>query len=366
MISQRVKNIKESGIRKVFELSANNKGDLIDFSIGQPHFNTPERLKKAIGESVFNDFNKYAPTKGFLNLRKKISVKLKKENNILAKPENIIVTLGVSGGIFLAIATLFNRGDEVILPDPYFVLYDQFFRFFGVKVVYWSTYPDFHLKNDKLEKLITSKTKAVIINSPNNPTGAVYEEDEIRELLKIAKKNELFIISDEVYEKFDYDKKFFSPGGIYNKTITLNGFSKSHLITGWRVGYVHAENKIISAMNKLQQYTFVCAPSPAQMAIKNEWNLDLSSYVGEYKINRDYLVENLNPSLKLNIPEGAYYAFIKKPRNHYDFIKKLIKNNVLVVPGEVFSRKKDYFRLSFAVDLATLKKGIKIINKISK
>ncbi|MCD4694431.1 aminotransferase class I/II-fold pyridoxal phosphate-dependent enzyme [bacterium] len=365
MISQRVKKIKESGIRKVFELSANNKGDLIDLSIGQPHFNTPNKLKKAISEAVSNDFNKYTPTNGFLNLRNKIAVKLRKENNILAKSDDIIVTSGVSGGLFLTFATLLNRGDEVVLPDPYFVLYDQLLRFFGVKPVYWSTYPDFHLKNEKLEKLITSKTRAIIINSPNNPTGMVYGEHEIRELVKIAKKNKLFIVSDEVYEKFDYDKKFFSAGSIYSKTITLNGFSKSHLITGWRIGYVHGPGEIIGAMNKLQQYTFVCAPSPAQAALENEWHFDFSPYVREYKVNRDYIVKELSPSLKFNLPEGAYYAFIKKPKDNTDFINKLVKNNVLVVPGEVFSRKKDYFRLSFAVSLLTLKKGIKIINEIS-
>jgi aspartate aminotransferase/aminotransferase len=366
MISERVKKIKESGIRKVFELSASNKGNMIDLSIGQPHFKTPDKLKKAIKEAVSNDFNNYTPTKGFLALRKKIVLKLKKENNIPAKIDDVIITAGVSGGLFLTFASLFNRGDEVILPDPYFVLYKELLTFFGVKVVYWNTYPDFHLKNERLEELITPKTKAILINSPNNPTGAVYGKEELNALVKIAKKRNLFIISDEVYEKFDYSKKFFSVGSIYNKTITLNGFSKSHLVTGWRVGYLHGPRKIISAMNKLQQYTFVCASAPAQFALEREMSMNISSYVDVYRKNLDYIEKELNPKLNFERSEGAYYAFIKSPKGEPDFIEKLIKNNVLVIPGEVFSQKKGYFRLSFAVDIKNLKEGIKIINKISK
>ncbi len=366
MLSKRIKKIEESGIRKVFEMASQNKGELLDFSIGQPHFKTPEKLKNALCKASQDNYNHYTSTKGLEGLRKKIIDKLKKQNKINAKEEEVMITNGVSGGIFLSFAVLLDQGDEVILPDPYFVLYKQILDFFGIKTVFLDTYPDFHINPDKLKELITTKTKAVIINSPNNPTGMVYEKEELEEVVQIAQENDLFIFSDEIYEKFDFDNRFFSIGSIYDKTITLNGFSKSHLVTGWRVGYLHGPASVIEAMNKLQQYTFVCAPAIGQQAIFSEWDVDLSSYVSQYRSNRDYLVSNLDSKFKFVDPEGSYYAFIKNPQGMKDFSKKLIENKVLVVPGKVFSKRKGYFRLSFATEQKKLEKGIDILNKIVK
>lgn len=366
MLSQRIQRIEESGIRKVFELASQNRGEFYNFSIGQPHFKTPEKLKKALAQAAQDDYNSYTSTSGLPELREKIALKLKKENNIQSGADNIIVTNGVSGGLFLAFSSLLNPGDEVILPDPYFVLYKQLLDFLGVKTVFWDTYPDFHLDSQKLKKLITPKTKAVIINSPNNPTGMVYSRKELEEVAKISEDRGLYVISDEIYEKFDYEDKFFSIGSVYEKTITLNGFSKSHLVTGWRVGYVQAPGDIIEAMNKLQQYTFVCASSVAQQALNLEWETDLSEYIESYKQNRDFIVSELDPAYNFYSSEGSYYFFIKNPKEKKDFISELIKNKVLVIPGEVFSQKEGYFRLSFAVEKKTLKKGVEILNKLAK
>jgi len=246
------------------------------------------------------------------------------------------------------------------------------------KFVSLDTYPansgagqDFHIDPEKLEKLITPacagqapKTKAILLNSPNNPTGAVYTKEELEKIADIARKNDLLVISDEIYEKFDYDNNFFSIGSIYKKTVTLNGFSKSHSITGWRVGYAHGPKEIIEAMNKLQQYTFVCSPSFAQFALAEE----LSPEIGEienYKKKRDFVYENLRDKYELNIPEGAFYAFVKIPESQKDFVNKCIKNKLLVVPGNVFSDRNDYFRISFAADDEMLKKGIEILKSLA-
>lgn len=366
MISKRVQRIEESAIRKVFEMTASSDKDLLNFSIGQPHFETPKNLKNKIGEAALKNFNNYTSTKGLQGLRDKISEKLNKKNSIKAEPDEIIVTTGVSGALFLTFGTLLDEGDEVIVPDPYFVLYKQLLNFLGVKPVYLDTYPDFHLKAKKIESLVGGDTKAILLNTPNNPTGAVYDKNELSEVAKIAEEYNLYIISDEVYEQFDYDNKFFSVGSIYNKTITLNGFSKSHLVTGWRVGYAHGPREVIDAMNKLQQYTFVCAPSTSQYALENEWNVDLSECTRLYKKNRDYLVKNLSQKYVFSNPAGAYYAYIKIPAHKEDFISELIKNKILVVPGEAFSLKEGYFRLSFAVEHETLKKGIETLNKLVK
>ncbi len=366
MLSKRIKRIEESGIRKIFELAAGKQGEFYDFSIGQPHFKTPDKLKKALAQAAEDNYNRYTPTAGLPELKEKIASKLKNKNNIETEADNIIVTSGVSGGIFLSFSSLLESGDEVILPDPYFVLYKQMLDFLGVKTVFWDTYPDFHLNGKKLEKLITSKTKAIILNSPNNPTGMVYSREELKKVAEIAQKRGLYIFSDEVYEQFDYEGKFFSIGSIYDKTITLNGFAKSHLITGWRVGYVSAPKEIIEAMNKLQQYTFVCASSVAQQALNLAWEVDLSDYVDEYRKNRDFVISNLNSAYEFCNTEGSYYFFLKNPREKKDFVSELIEHKVLVVPGRVFSQKKGYFRFSLAVDLKTLKKGIEILNKVAK
>jgi len=364
MLSQRIKNIEASAIRKIFELAVKSQNEYINLSIGQPHFSTPQKLKKAAKTAIDNNYNGYLSTLGDKKLRRKIAIKLLKENKIKAKPENIIITAGTSGAIFLSLSSIINPGDEIILPDPYFVLYKQIINFLGGKTIFLDTYPDFQINPEKLKKIITNKTKAIILNTPNNPTGAVYDKQTLKKVANIAKQKNVLIIADEIYEKFDYNQKFFSIGSVYKNTLTLNGFSKSHAIPGWRVGYAHGPSKIIEAMNKLQQYTFVCAPSFAQIALAEEIEAEPTKEYKKYKIKRDYVYNNLKNKYELNIPEGAFYAFIKIPKGRKNFIAEMISKKLLVVPGSAFSRQSNYFRLCFAVDDQTLKKGIEILQSL--
>ncbi len=361
-LSNRIEKLEESGIRKVFDLSTSVGKDAINFSIGQPHFKTPFELKKAGQTAIRNNFNAYMPTKGYLPLREKIAIKLDRDNDIKADKNDIIITAGVSGALFLLFSSVLNKDDEVILPDPYFVLYAEVLKYLGVKIVLHNTYPDFRLQANKIEQLITKKTKLIIINSPNNPTGIVYDQSELEELKEVAEKHDLLIVSDEIYEAFDYEKKFFSIGSIYKNTITLNGFSKNLSITGWRIGYAHGPSEIIEAMNKLQMYSFVCAPSFAQRAVSQV--MDSGIPVFDYKKNRDYLYSELKDKYELNVPEGAFYAFIKVPKNIDNFYDRLIKKKLLIVPGDVFSGNNDYFRISFALDFDLLKKGIQVLKDL--
>ncbi len=360
-LSNRIERIEESGIRKVFELAVKNKGELINLSIGQPHFPAPKILKQKAQEAIENNFNAYLPTMGLPALREKIVEKLKIQNEIEAELEQVIITTGVAGGVFLALSAVINPGDEVILPDPYFVLYKQVLNYLGAKIVYLDTYPDFDLSPEKLAQLVTKKTKLIIINSPNNPTGKVYSKETLEKVVKIARKNKLIILSDEIYEIFDYENKFFSVGSIYEKTITLNGFSKSHSVTGWRVGFAQGPCEIIEAMNKLQQHTFVCAPSFAQQALADGFDIDLNEAPEYYKKNRDYLCKNLEKYYDFEKSEGAFYLFLKKPLGVENFNQKLIDNGLLTISGEVFSERADYFRLSFAVEFDKIKKGVEIL-----
>lgn len=364
MPSKRIKNIKESGIRKVFSLiEKKDPKKIVNLSVGQPHFPTPKKIKQAAQKAIKENYNAYTQTAGTLELRKKIAEKLRTKNNIKAKENEILISNGVSGALFLVFSALFNREDEIIIPDPFFVSYKQLSDFYSIKAKYLDTYPDFRINPEKLEKIISSKTKAIFLNSPGNPTGVVYSKEEIENIVKIAKKYKLWIISDEIYEIFDYEKKFISPGSIYKKTITLNGFSKSHSITGWRLGYIHAPEELINLMSNLQQYTFVCAPSFAQKAISDNISVNLDKEVRYYKENKDLFYKELKDYYEFNKPEGAFYAYLKIPKGKNNFVEELIDKNLLVVPGEVFSKKKNYFRISFAVEREKLIKGIEILKK---
>jgi aspartate aminotransferase/aminotransferase len=365
MLSKRIKKIKPSGIRKYFDLAFGSKEKFIDFSIGQPHFNVPEEVKGAAAKAIQNNQNKYTPTKGTRKLRQAVVKKLQTDNNIKAKAEDIIITAGTSGGIFLALSAILDPGDEIIIPDPYFVLYNQVATFLGAKIVLLDTYPDFQLSIDKLGSLVTKNTKAIIINSPNNPTGAVYTQEELIKLAELASKNNLIVLSDEVYEKFDYDKRFFSVGSIYDKTITLNGFSKSHAMTGWRVGYAHGPHEIIEEMCKLQQYTFINAPTPAQAAAITALSTDMSAQYRDYSAKRDYIYNELNNYYNFDKPQGAFYAFLELPKNKENFIDEIISANILAVPGKVFSKKETHLRISYAVTNETLEKGVSALKKIT-
>ncbi len=364
ILSERVNRLEGSGIRRIFELASRNKGEYINLSIGQPDFKVSNSLKLAAKKAIDEDFNSYTSTAGSIELKEIIIKKLLEKNSIHSQDDELIITAGVSGAIFLLLATILNEGDEVILPDPYFVVYDQVIKFFGAKVVLLDTYPDFHIDSKKLESLITKKTKAIIINSPGNPTGAVFSREELALVTEVAKLNNTLVISDEIYEYFDYDKKFFSIGSIYKNTVTLNGYSKSHAATGWRLGYAHGPAEIISAMNKLQQYTFVCAPSFAQHALAIEQNFDFTGVLKNYKDKRNLIYNGLRDKYELNIPEGAFYAFVKIPENRPNFIEELIASKILAVPGSVFSSKSSHFRICFAAENEVLEKAIGILNNL--
>jgi aspartate/methionine/tyrosine aminotransferase len=365
MLSKKIQKMESSGIRKVFEMAAKNKGMFVNLSIGQPHFKASKKLKDSAKEAVFGDANGYLQTKGILELRQEIALNLRKTRKIKVDPERIIVTNGVSGAIFLLFSSIFDPGDEVILPDPYFVLYKEILHFLEVKIKILNTYPDFRIDPRKLSELISPKTKAIIINSPNNPTGVVYDRKEIERIVDVVKREKIWIISDEIYSNFDYEKKFFSPASIYEKTILLDGFSKSHSVPGWRIGYTYGPEEVIEAMNKLQQYTFICAPSFAQVAMLGNVALFPKKEIEAYKKKRDFVYQNLKDLYEFKKPDGAFYAFLKIPTGAKNFQEELIRQEILVVSGDVFSKKKNYFRISFAVSDEDLKKGVEILRKIA-
>lgn len=363
-IAERLNNFKTSGIRKAFALAAKIK-EPIDLSIGQPDFDIPDVVKKEAIKQIHKGFNKYVPSNGIPELRTKIAKKLKEQNGILAKDDEVLVTAGTTGAIFLAYLALLDPGDEIIIFDPYFVVYGQLAELLGAKVKVIDTYPDFQPNIAKVKAAISPKTKLIVLNSPNNPTGAVYAKELILEIVELARKNDIYLLSDEVYEDFCYEGKNFSPGSVYKNTLTLNGFSKSVSATGWRIGYVAGPKPIIEAMTSLQQYTFVCAPSFAQKAALVALDYRNNKEVLAFRKKRDYLYNELKDHYEIIKPQGAFYLFLKCPIDGDKFAEKLAEHKLIVVPGSAFSKKNDYIRLSYATSLANIKKAVVVLRALA-
>ena len=362
IIAKRTKLIDASGIRKVFALAAELK-EPVNFSIGQPDFDVPDALKEEAIKAIKAGQNKYSQTVGDAVLREKIAGQVKNEFG-WAKPA-ILVTSGVSGGLLLAFMALINPGDEVIIPDPYFVMYKHLVNMLGGKCVFINSYPDFELPVEKIAESISGKTKLILLNSPCNPTGVVYSERRIKALAETAAKNDVVILTDEIYERFCYEGRCASVATYYDKVLLLRGFSKPYAMTGWRLGYAAAHEplgKVVEEMTKIQQYTFVCAPTPFQKAAIAALDYDVSDFVDAYRRKRDLLYDGLKNKFELVKPTGAFYAFVKTPAGTgTEFVEKAIENNVLIIPGKVFSEKDTHFRISYATSDEKIQQGVEIL-----
>ncbi|MBC8378465.1 MAG: aminotransferase class I/II-fold pyridoxal phosphate-dependent enzyme [Planctomycetes bacterium] len=368
-LAERTKLIDSSGIRKVFAMAA-QLDDPINFSIGQPDFDVPDAIKEAAIEAIRKGFNKYSQTAGQEVVVSRLKAKTTAEYG-WDNPQ-LMITDGVSGALLLAFMALINPGDEVIIADPYFVIYKHVISMLGGKCVYINTYPDFRLPAEKIEAAISDKTKLIILNSPANPTGVVYTEAEIREIVEVARKHDIIIMSDEIYEEFSYDGKAVSVGSYYDKSLILKGFSKSYAMTGWRLGYATVSERLgplLEKMLMIQQYTFVCAPTPFQMAIMTALDEDITSYVDNYRVKRDRMLEGLGKCFEITKPGGAFYMFIKTPDkypNATEFVKKAIENNLLIIPGNVFSEQDTHFRLGYVATDEKIEQGIDILCGLAK
>ena len=227
------------------------------------------------------------------------------------------------------------------------------------------TYPDFRIDVDKVAAAITDRTKVILFNSPSNPTGQVASEREVRALAELAAERDVALISDEIYRAFCYDEPFLSPARWNEQTIVIDGFSKSHSMTGWRVGWCHGPQEIIQQMIKLQQFTFVCAPHPMQWAAVAAWDVDISDYVNEYRGKRDFMVRELSDDFEIAGAGGAFYLFVTAPGGSgSEFVKRAIENNLLIIPGNVFSERDTHFRISYAAEQRTLERGVDVLKRL--
>ncbi|HLJ09586.1 MAG TPA: pyridoxal phosphate-dependent aminotransferase [Planctomycetaceae bacterium] len=363
-IAERMRRIDASGIRKVFDLAA-RMTDPINLSIGQPHFDTPEPIKQALYKAVADGKNVYSQTQGIAPLIEKIQRAVDLEYKHADR--KAFITSGTSGGLMLALSVLVNPGDEVIVFDPWFVMYKHLTTLAGGKVVEIETYPDFRIDLDRVRSAITPRTKVILFNSPANPTGAVAAPHEIEGLARLAAEKNVALISDEIYRAFCYDRPFASPARWNDQTIVIDGFSKSHSMTGWRIGWAHGPQHVIDQMLKLQQFTFVCSPHPVQYAGLVAWDYDVADRVAEYKKKRDFMVSQLKDDFTIHGAEGAFYLYLKAPwGTGAEFVAEAIRHNLLIIPGNVFSPRDTHFRVSFAAEDKTLQRGCEVLRKLSR
>ena len=371
-IANRMEHIDASGIRKVFDLAAKMK-DPINLSIGQPDFEVPESVKQAAIEAIRRGENRYTQTQGIKALLDTLAQSCAQEfgwqnpYETASGPRGYLVTSGVSGALMLAILCTVNPGDEVIFADPYFVMYNHLVSLAGGVSVPVETYPSFRPDIQKFADAITDRTRMIILNSPANPTGAIWSEQELRDLAALAAKRDLLVISDEIYNFFCYDKPFVSMNSVYDNVLLMRGWSKSYAMTGWRMGWCTGPKAIIEKMTMLQQYSFVCAPSMAQVAAVTALGTDMSAEIAAYKRKRDMVYDALGATFGLVKSQGSFYSFVPAPGGDATaFAKRAIDNNVLIIPGNVFSGRDTHFRLAYTTTDDKLAQGLEILVKLAK
>lgn len=359
LIAGRMSKIDSSGIRKVFDL-AESIEDPINLSIGQPDFEVPQPVKYSATRAIQDGQNRYTVTQGIEELREKVVAMEQEFSGV--RHDSVLITSGVSGGLLLAFMALINEGDRVAIPDPYFVMYKHLCRLIGGRPLYVDTYPDFRLSVERLEAAGAAEAKLLLVNSPNNPTGQITPEEDLREVAEWAERNDVFVITDDIYATFAYDRPFASIARYTDEVLLLSGFSKSTAMTGWRLGYAIGPEPLIGEMTKLQQFSFVCAPTPAQHAGVTALAVDKAPYMEAYKAKRDLVYEGLKPRFDLLRPGGAFYAFVPAPDGDGDaFCRKAIEHGCLIIPGSVFSEKKTHFRVSFAASDQTIRRGTELL-----
>ncbi len=351
--------------------------DVLNFTAGEPDFNTPDNVKKAAIDAINSDFTRYTSTAGTPELRKAISEKLRKENGLKYNKEQIIVSCGGKHSLYNAMMTLCNPGDEVIIPSPYWVTYPEQAKLAGAKPVIVGTGKEngFRVLASDIEKKITEKTRVIILNSPNNPTGAVYGKSELKKIASIAVQNDIYVISDEIYEHLVYDCEHVSIAGlgsdIMEKTIIINGAAKSYAMTGWRIGWAAGPEDVINGMTKLQSQTTSNPNSIAQMAYMEGLKGDQSAVkkmAAEFKKRRDVIVKYLNGihGISCAKPESSFYVFpdiSRISKSSVEFCERLLeKAKVAAVPGIAFGCE-GHVRMSYACSLEAIEKGVERIRK---
>src|SRR3954469_10382925 len=368
-LADRTAKFDSSGIRKVFDLAA-KMADPINLSIGQPDFAVPGAIKEAAIAAIRGDKNGYSQTQGISELRARLQALV--DERYHHSDRRVLVTSGTSGGLGLAVLAMVNPGDEVIVFDPYFVMYPALVEMVGGRAVMIDTYPDFRIDPARVAAAITPRTKMILVNSPGNPTGVVAGEAELKALAELAAKHNIALVSDAIYREFCYDAPLVSAAKWNEQTIVVDGFSKTYGVTGWRLGFMHGPAAVIDKLTMLQQYTFVCAPHPLQWAAIAALDVDMTPQIDAYRSKRDRIVAGLSQAgYRVAKPGGAFYVFPEVPQGTTgaggkletasEFVARAIRSELLIIPGNIFSARDSHFRISYAASDATIDRGLAVL-----
>ena len=383
-IADRMRTIDASGIRKVFDLAAKLK-DPINFSIGQPDFDVPDVIKDAACDAIRAGKNSYTQTQGTAELRAAVTARLAKEfpntlgrggASALDPDTGLLITSGVSGALVLTLLATVGPGDEVVIPDPYFVMYKHLVNLAGATPVFVDTYPDFMVTAQRIEAAITPRTKLVLFNTPSNPTGVVASQHVCNQVIELCERKFFLLVIDDIYDEFCYEKAprdggMWCPSPLSHSpnALLLRGYSKTYGMTGWRLGYAAGPKPIIEQLTKLQQYSFVCAPSMVQAAGALALGVDMSQHVQAYERKRDRVIERLGKHYNISTPGGAFYAYPEVPGKlgltATQFVEKAIEKSLLIIPGSVFSQRDTHFRISYACNDAMLERGLDVLVELA-
>lgn len=368
-ISKTVQTIPPSGIRKFFDLILGMEG-VISLGVGEPDFTTPWHICDAAIYSLEQGYTSYTSNAGLLELRERLSYQLLRDYDLKYSPQDeLLITVGVSEGLDLALRAIINPGDEVIIPEPCYVSYKACTILAGgLPIPVATDTTKFKVTKEQIEKVMTNKTKVIILSYPSNPTGATMTSEELLEIANVVRKYDLIVISDEIYSLLTYEGKhisFASLPEMKDRTILLNGFSKGYAMTGWRIGYAAANKEIIAAMTKIHQYTMLCASIISQKAaIEAVQNGHPEEMVAEYNHRRKVMVKGLNEiGLECDLPGGAFYSFpsIKTTKLPSEKFAEwlLFEEKVAVVPGNVFGDcGEGYIRCSYATSLEKIEEAL--------
>lgn len=388
MISERAKKIHPSPTLSITAKAKEMKEkgiDVISFGAGEPDFDTPDYIKNAAIEAIRKGFTKYTATSGIMELKQAICFKFKEDNDLLFSPAEILVSTGAKQCLYNLLQVLIDPSDEVLIPPPYWASYEEMVTLAGGICIFPAT-KNFKIVPEKLAEKITSKTKVLILNSPGNPSGAVYETQELQKIAEICVKNGIYIISDEIYEKIIYEKVHVSIASLGNEikkiTFVVNGFSKAYSMTGWRIGYCAGDETVIKTATNLQDHSTSNTSSISQKAAleallnKAESDKFIGMMKKEFEQRRNYIILKFGEieEVEVKTPDGAFYAFpdvsklyTKDLKNSLEFSKMLLeKAHIAVVPGSAFG-DDDRIRLSYATNMKNIEAGMnRLIETIQK
>ncbi len=363
--ADRMTQVRASAIRDLFDRGRSIEG-AIDLSIGQGDFDVPGPIKAATIEAIQGECGRYSPTEGYPDVVAATRAWLE-DHHDLPDGDAVMLTSGASGALTLAMLALAGPGDEVLLPDPFFVVYGNLAHIVGAKPVFYDLYPRFRLDLEDVDRNITDRTRLLVVNSPSNPTGTRYTAEEMRGLAELCGRRGIPIVSDELYERFVYDGPHVSIKAFGDcESLLIGGLSKTYGMAGWRLGWAAGPRELVDRMRVLQQFSYTCPPTLVQRGALAAFDTDMGHQLERYRRKRNLVCEGLiDAGYEVQKPEGSFFIFPKVPEgDDLAFCERAIAEKLIVVPGRAFSRRSTHFRLCFAALDVTLERGLDVLRRI--